>query len=786
MPETPQMIRQLVRVTGLVQGVGFRPTVYRVALERHLTGFVFNDAAGVGIEIEGEREAVLGFEAALRAAKPPLARIDTVLSREIPLKGDPSFTIHESEAGHVTTAITPDAATCRECARDMFTPGNRRYRYAFTNCTHCGPRFTITRHLPYDRPQTSMAPFKMCPECLKEYRDPLDRRFHAQPNACPVCGPKLMLWKNTGETVETDDPIRDAVKLLKEGRILAVKGLGGFHLVCDAANAEAVHLLRARKRRDEKPLAVMCANTVSASRLVTLSDLERETLESIARPIVLAKKTPLCDTELEGVAPGLTELGMMLPYTPVHLLLFHEAAGRPDGVEWLDSRVLPWTLVMTSANPGGEPLVIGNEEALQRLGGIADFILANNREILVRCDDSVVRVVADKPRMVRRARGYTPEAVPLAFDSPSVLATGPGLKVTACLTRGSEAFLSQHIGDLGNASSCEALELAVKHLEAVLEITPELVAHDLHPDFFSTRLAHRIELERGIPAYAVQHHRAHIGAVMAEYGITGPARGIALDGVGLGTDGKAWGGEMLHLTPTGFTREAHLLALPLPGGDRAAREPWRMASSVLEALGRGDEIAERFREIPNSGMIRKVIANSRLSGVTTAMGRWFDAASALLGLCLTQHDEATAAMRLESAAEGKTPREFGKLWEILPDGSLSLLPLMAMLADTPHDPDAVSQASADFHEGVARALSDWILQLTGPDEADLPLCLSGGCFLNRRMTVRLISLLGRAGIHPLLSSAVPPGDGGVALGQAWLAALARREGVLDGGDRVSP
>lgn len=284
----------------------------------------------------------------------------------------------------------------------------------------------------------------------------------------------------------------------------------------------------------------------------------------------------------------------------------------------------------------------------------------------------------------------------------------------------------------------------------------------------------------------MQHHRAHIGAVMAEYGITGSARGIALDGVGLGTDGKAWGGEMLHLTPAGFTREAHLLAIPLPGGDRAAREPWRMASSVLEALGRGDEIAERFREKPNSGMIRKVIANPRLSGVTTAMGRWFDAASALLGLCLTQHDEATAAMRLESAAEGKTPREFGKLWEILPDGSLSLLPLMAMLADTPHEPDAVSQASADFHEGVARALSDWILQLTGPDEADLPLCLAGGCFLNRRMTVRLISLLGRAGIHPLLSSAVPPGDGGVALGQAWLAALARREGALDGGDRVSP
>ncbi|MDD7442852.1 MAG: carbamoyltransferase HypF, partial [Sutterellaceae bacterium] len=696
-----------------------------------------------------------------------------------PAAGDTSFRIEESREGRVTTAITPDAATCVECARDMFTPGNRRYRYAFTNCTHCGPRFTITRHLPYDRPQTSMANFEMCPECLEEYRDPLDRRFHAQPNACPKCGPRLFLWTSEGEPVESADPIETAVKLIREGKIVAVKGLGGFHLVCDAENREAVARLRARKRRDEKPLAVMMANVASARRYVTLSPEEEKVLTSIARPIVLAKKTPECDERLPGVAPGLSELGVMLPYTPVHLLLFHEAAGRPDGVEWLQKAVVPMTLVMTSANPGGEPLVIGNREALRRLGSIADHILANDREILIRCDDSVVRVVAGAPRMVRRARGYTPLAVPLKLSGPSVLATGPGLKVTACLTRGNEAFLSQHIGDLANASSCRALELAVEHLEEVLEISPKAVAHDMHPDFFSTRLAREVSSGRGIPSYSVQHHRAHIGAVMAEYGITGPARGIALDGVGLGTDGEAWGGEMLDLGAAGFVRTSHLEPLALPGGDRAAREPWRMAASVLESLGRGDEIERRFEGIRGASMIRSLIRNSRLTGTTTAMGRYFDAASSLLGLCHAQHDEATAAMRLESAAEGAAPRDLGTKWEILPDGTLSLLPLMNEIADRPHDPDSVRQASADFHEGLARALTAWIEAHSVPGDRR-PLLLSGGCFLNRRLSTRLIALLEKAGIRPLLGSKVPPGDGGVALGEAWCCGLAIREFGIEG------
>ncbi|MBQ9240876.1 MAG: carbamoyltransferase HypF [Duodenibacillus sp.] len=775
--------RELIRVTGLVQGVGFRPTVYLVARDLGLGGFVFNDAQGVGIEIEGDSERVAQFCDRLRENCPPLARIDSMTVTVLEPQGETEFRITASQGGKVTTAITADAATCRACALDMFTPGNRRYRYAFTNCTHCGPRFTITRALPYDRPQTSMAPFIMCPDCQSEYEDPGDRRFHAQPNACPACGPQLRLVTNRGEPVASVDPIADAVRLLREGRILAVKGLGGFHLVCDAENPQAVATLRARKRRDEKPLAVMVANVPSAERLVRLFETEKKSLTAISRPIVLAKKSARPASSLTGVAPGLSELGVMLPYTPVHLLLFHEAAGRPDGVEWLDRLTVPFTLVMTSANPGGEPLVIGNDEAIERLGPIADFILMHDRDILIRCDDSVVRIVGGRERMVRRARGYTPQAVKLAAEPRrSVLTTGPGLKVTACLTRGSEAFLSQHIGDLSNKSSCTALRLAVKHLETVLEIEPEVLAHDLHPDFYSTRLAEELAAERGIPTYAVQHHRAHIGAVMAEHGITGRVCGLALDGVGIGTDGKAWGGELLEVTPTGFTRKAHLMSLALPGWDKAAREPWRMAGAVLARLGRAGEITERFGDQFGAPMLEKILENPRLSGRTTAMGRYFDAASALLGLCPVQHDEATAAMRLEAAAEGRTAGRLPALHRIEPDGTLDLLPLMEMLCSVRRtDAQAVSQASADFHEALAAALCDWTLQLA---DTAVPLCLAGGCFLNRRLTERMLQIFAERGVQALLGEQTPPGDGGVALGQAWCAALADREGALSGGDRI--
>lgn len=782
---TKAKIRLRLRVTGLVQGVGFRPTVYRLALERRLSGFVFNDAAGVGIELEGEAGAVRGFSAALRDSSPPLARIDTLTETELPLIGDTDFRIRESRVGRVTTAITPDAATCEACALDMFTPGNRRYRYAFTNCTHCGPRFTITRHLPYDRPETSMAPFRMCPACETEYRDPLDRRFHAQPNACPDCGPQLALLSSEGAPLACGDVIEETLKLIRAGKIVALKGLGGFHLVCDAENANAVETLRKRKRRYEKPLALMIANLPSARRFAEISEIEAAALLGRERPIVLVRKAPGTEAMLPGIASGLSDIGLMLPYTPLHLLLFHEAAGRPAGIDWLKNASVPLSLVMTSANPSGDPIMTGNAEAVKRLSAIADFFLVHDREILTRCDDSVVRAIGGSPRMVRRARGYTPEAVKLAFASDPVLATGPGLKSTACLTRGPEAFLSQHVGDLGSAATYRALEEAVRHLGRMLEIEPALVAHDLHPDFFSTRLALRLAEEKGIPRYAVQHHRAHIAAVMAERGLSGRVRGLALDGVGLGTDGKAWGGELLTLSDTGFTRDAHLLPLPLPGGDRAAKEPWRMAASALWIAGRGDEIEKRFADIPGARSIAALIANPRLTGTTTAMGRWFDAASALLGLCAHQQDEATAAMRLE-AASGRLPAKLsGRPWEIAPDGTLSLLPLLMEIADRPKDGAARSQAAADFHEGVAQALAHWILETGG---GDVPLCLAGGCFLNRRLTERLMELLNARGITPLMGARVPPGDGGVALGEAWCAILARRAlgSTLTQGDRVEP
>ena len=406
---------RLFRVTGLVQGVGFRPTVHRIAHELSLAGEVFNDAEGVGVILEGPEEAVLRFPEVLRAQKPPLARIDDVVMTEVPATGRTEFTITKTKGGHVRTGITADAATCAACLEDLFDPKNRRYRYAFTNCTHCGPRFTITKRLPYDRPQTTMAPFAMCPDCLTEYEDPLDRRFHAQPNACPVCGPKLELTL-PDRTPVPGDPVREAVRAIREGKILAVKGLGGFHLACDARNPKAVATLRARKHRDEKAFALMAQSVASAERIALVTPEEKELLESVARPIVLLRKRP--DVELEGIAPGLTDVGVMLPYTPLHWLLFHTFAGEPDGTAWC-SKASDALLVMTSANPSGEPLVIENDEANERLGGLADLFLLHNRDILIRCDDSVVRRVAGKTLFVRRARGYVPDPIALPRAMPS-------------------------------------------------------------------------------------------------------------------------------------------------------------------------------------------------------------------------------------------------------------------------------------------------------------------------------------------------------------------------------
>jgi len=761
--------RRRLRIRGQVQGVGFRPFVYRIAVELGLSGWVRNDGEGVLLEVEGGRSLLDEFEARLAGEAPRLARIVAIESSARDAEGaQEPFGIIASESGGRGAHVTPDTATCPECLAELFDPEDRRWRYPFINCTHCGPRYTITKALPYDRPNTSMAAFPMCAPCLEEYRDPLHRRFHAQPNACPDCGPSLRLLLPDGTPVPDEDPVAGAVARIRAGALLAVKGLGGFHLICDADRPEAVSRLRERKQREEKPFALMVANPASAARHVRISHSERVALESPERPIVLLERLDPATDRPSGVAPGLAMLGVMLPYTPLHYLLFHESAGRPAGSGWLD---VPQhlALVCTSANPGGEPLVTGNDEALARLGGIADVLLVHDRDIVVRCDDTVATVQGDRLRFIRRARGQTPRAVRLAQGGPPVLALGGYLKNTVCVTRGDEAFVSQHIGDLDNRPTLRALEETALHLLDVLDIEPASLASDLHPDFGSTRLAERLAAERGLPHRRVQHHHAHVAAVMAEHGLTGPVLGLALDGVGLGDDGEAWGGELLRVDAAGFERLGHLRPIALPGGDRAAREPWRMAAAALHALGRGEEIGRRFRN-GAAPAVRSMLERGIRCPATTSAGRWFDAAAGLLGLKEVMRYEGQAAMLLEglAAAHGEV--------ECWPDGyrlsaeGLDILPLVGRLADIR---DA-GFGAALFHCTLASALAEWAIAASR--QAGIPdLVLSGGCFMNRLLATAVRQYTREAGLSVFEAAELPPNDGGIAAGQAWVVLL-RQDG----------
>jgi hydrogenase maturation protein HypF len=870
------MLEGHVRVRGVVQGVGFRPFVYRLAGELKLQGWVLNDGEGVEIAVRGEPAAVETLLNRLRSEAPGLARVDTVEFEARVVEPVNGFEIRASLATGAATGISPDAAICPDCLADLFDPRNRRYRYPFTNCTHCGPRYTITGALPYDRPNTTMARFKLCADCEAEYHAPADRRFHAQPNACPACGPRLWIEDGTGHEVCADDPFCAALELILSGEIVAVKGLGGFHLLCNARDAEAVARLRARKQREEKPFAVMFANMESIAGYAAVDAAERRLLESRDRPVVLLRKQPECDAQLAGIAPGIAWLGAMLPYTPIHYLIFHEAARRVPGTAWLAQRQ-PLALVCTSANPGGEPLVTDNAEAIRRLHGIADAFLLHDRDILIRCDDSVVRAVADgdscgrpapgpngsnrdeahscdnaapfrgedaaptgagastygrpapgpngsnrdeahscgnaaplrgegaaptgagastcgRPApgpngsnrdeahcdnaapfrgegaaptggtFIRRARGYTPRAIKLARAGPSVLACGAWFKNTICLTRGNEAFLSQHIGDLDNGPACAALDEAVDHLMNVLEIEPVAVAHDLHPDFYSTRFAAAFAAECGLPAIAVQHHHAHIAAVLAEHGHEGPALGLALDGVGLGSDGTAWGGELLRVDGARCARLGHLRPLHLPGGDRAAREPWRMGAAALFALGRTDAIERRWpgaASVAVEGMLTKGF-NSPL---TTSAGRWFDAAAGLLGVSAQMGFEGQAAMLLEGLAEAHGPTHaLAGGFSVDTDGTLDLLPLLGALSEVR---DA-GYGAALFHATLVEALHEWSLR-AAQHTAITTVALGGGCFLNHVLTRGLVPRLRAQGITVLQAQQAPPNDGGIALGQAWIA-----------------
>ena len=736
------MSRLRVRVRGIVQGVGFRPYVYRQAAALGLTGSVRNDADGVLVEVQGERAGE--FVERLRREPPPLARIAAVHAEVCaPRTGESGFAIVASVAGsRVATSVGPDVCICDDCLGEMCDPADRRYRYPFLNCTACGPRYTITRRLPYDRPQTAMASFPLCPACRAEYEDPANRRFHAEPTACPVCGPHL------------SHQLDAIVAALGSGAIVALKGLGGFHLLCDATDAAAVVRLRARKHRDAKPFAMMALNAASAARWTRFGPAERALLESRERPIVLLERRE--DAGLpEALAPGLATLGLMLPAAPLHFLLFHEVAGRPAGTEWL-ARPHPLLLVATSANPSGEPLVIDDADARARLDGIADLIVTHDRPIVVRCDDSVVRFVDGAPRFLRRARGWVPRAIGLAEPAEPVLALGGALKTTVCATRGAEAVLSQHVGTLDNRATAQFLDETLRHLLRLLDVTPKLVAHDLHPDFLSTLLAGRL----GMPTLAVQHHHAHAAAVLAEHGVRGPAIAVVLDGYGMGSDGGAWGGELLRMEGATFRRLGWLRPLPLPGGDLAARQPWRMAAAALHALGRGGEIAGRFADQPLAGRLGAVLAAGN-APLTSSCGRLFDAAAGLLGVCTVSRHEGDAAMRLEALV--RSPRAWEGGWSIV-QGQLDLLPLLDRLRGS-----APGEGADLFHGTLAAAIAAWAEGAACAEKLDT-VALGGGCFVNRPLAEGVCERLRAAGLRPLLPLQAPAGDGGLSLGQAWIAA----------------
>jgi len=738
----------IVRVRGIVQGVGFRPYIYRLAREHRLEGSVSNTPEGVIIRIRGEAASLTAFVEDLPRRRPPLARITELTVESAAVPGTAGFRIEESEEGrNATTLIPPDVTVCRACLSELFDPKDRRFRYPFINCTDCGPRYTLIRGLPYDRSLTTMAPFPLCSECRREYEDPEDRRFHAEPNACPRCGPRCRLLDGEGEELPVDDPILETVRLLEEGRIVAVKGLGGFHLMVDATSEPAVVRLRERKHREEKPLALLAASLARVHEFCRVRPDEEALLESPERPIVLLKRAENSRIA-PSVAPGQSSYGVMLPYTPLQALI-------------LDSSL--YAVVATSGNRSEEPIVVDDEEAVERLGDIADFFLVHDRGIHRRADDSVARVAAGRTRLLRRARGYAPRPILLRDETPSILAVGGQLKNTICLTRGREAFLSPHGGDLDNLRAFEGFRESISHLSKTLEIDPVAVVHDRNPEYLSTRWA--LE-ESGLPAIGVQHHHAHVASVLAEHGLDETVVGIAIDGTGFGGDGTVWGGEILVASLRGFERRWHLPQVVLPGGDRAAREPWRMAVAWLHRLyGRGlfDLEIPFLDAVPRDRVRRLVSAIESGFGwpLTSSCGRLFDAVAALVGLRLETSFEGQAAMELEALAEEA-------------EDSLALESPRAV-DDVVRDVvvgiqrgRALPSIAAGFHRGLADALSGAAASIA--KESGLSrVALGGGSFQNRILLSRVASRLEAQGFDVLAPIEVPANDGGLALGQAAMA-----------------
>jgi hydrogenase maturation protein HypF len=746
-----------------------------LALQRNLAGFITNTAAGVSIEVEGPAEAVDDFVSQLPVEAPRLARITQWAASDIPARADGEFRILPSRPGeNRRVLISPDVAICDDCLRELFDPSDRRFHYPFINCINCGPRYTIVRDIPYDRARTSMAVFPMCADCQGEYDDPLNRRFHAQPNACWKCGPQVELWDAVGAGLvparswaptrgAPTDPIAEAAARLQAGYVVAVKGLGGFHLAVDATNPAAVSRLREGKRRVEKPFAIMAPSFEAVRNLCELDGASRALLESPERPIVLLrKKSPSLIAEL--VAPFNHEYGVFLPYTPLHHLLF--AAGRFQA------------LVMTSGNISEEPIAIENPEAVARLRGIADFFLVHNRDILLRCDDSVVRVTGEQPRQLRRSRGYVPVPVFLNQDLPPILAVGGELKNTVCLTKGRHAFLSQHIGDLENLESYGFFETTISRFKRILEVEPQLLAYDLHPDYFSTRWALG---QSSIKRMGVQHHHAHIASCMAENHLDGKVIGIALDGTGYGTDGAVWGGEVLLATYADFQRAAHLDYVPMPGGAAAIAEPWRMAVSYLhkhfgEALWDLEIPFVRELDRRQVAVLVRMLERGVNSPLTSSCGRLFDAVSALAGVRKRVNYEAQAAIEFEAAIAGEGEGA-GYPFEIRPEGSgwiIDTRPLFAAVVNDLKCGVPVGIISRRFHEGfvdVLARVARLIHAKTGLDN----ICLSGGSFQNVFLLEHLKRRLEAEGLNVFTHSEVPCGDGGLSLGQALVAAYRSRQ-----------
>jgi hydrogenase maturation protein HypF len=739
-----------VRIEGVVQGVGFRPFVHALATRLGLAGHVGNDAAGVFVEVEGTRAAAGEFLAAVRGEAPPLAVIETVRADEIAPLGDTGFVIVASPAGGAaSTLVSADSATCEDCLHELNDPADRRYHYPFVNCTNCGPRFTIVRGVPYDRPLTTMAGFPMCVECAGEYADPADRRFHAQPVCCRACGPRLRLTDGRREVA--GEPLTSAVDRLVAGEILAIKGLGGYHLAVDAGHASAAALLRSRKHREDKPFAVMVGDLDGARKLCEVDDLAARLLSGRRRPIVLLPRLPGAAVA-DAVSPGNRRLGLMLPYTPLHHLLLAEL-GRP--------------IVLTSANISDEPIVYRDEDAAARLGGIADAFLTHDRPIHIRTDDSVVRPFRGREQVQRRSRGYAPEPVTVPGKFPRhVLACGAELKNTFCLAKERHAFLSHHIGDLENYETLRSFTSGIEHFGRLFEVRPEVVAHDLHPEYLSTKYARELE---DVELVGVQHHHAHIASCLADNGEPGPVLGVAFDGTGYGTDGTIWGGEFLLADLHGFERLGHLAAVPMPGGAAAIKQPWRMTAAYLGALGSGLEVFRR-----NQAQWAAVLSMARTgtnSPLTSSAGRLFDAVASLLGLRDTINYEGQAAIELEQVAD---VGEHGCYRAGIAGSETLVVSGADLVRACLEDLSAgvtVPVIAARFHNGVVDAISRScavLAERTGVRTV----ALSGGVFQNLLLLDRVVSTLEGNAFRVLTHSRVPTNDGGISLGQAAIAAHA--------------